>query len=242
MEICEEQILQREAGFRTECRGARMATGIHEAGHFVAAFALGTPMKAVVMNVSYLRGEYGDIFATYAGFCATWADGGYDFEKPRAEIPDAPPAPGEYAFPHGLLLSRAVVSCAGPAAEFRYRAEQGLPQTAKHTARGDLRDLEEFSRIERNASGGDPAAFLERSWRKSQRLLDEPAVWRAVDSLANELVTGIMRNQPDDPRPGAKAEFVITAAQAECIMTKAGLGRGEFAARLREREGLRCAA
>jgi hypothetical protein len=242
MEICEEQILQREAGFRTECRGARMATGIHEAGHFVAAFALGTPMKAVVMNVSYLRGEYADIFATYAGFCATWADGGHDFEKPRAEIPNAPPTPGDFLFPAGLMLPRAIVSCAGPAAEFRYRAEQGLPQTAKHTARGDRRDLEEFSRIERNASGGDPAAFLEQSWRRAQRLLEEPTVWRAVDALANELVSGIMRAQPDDPRPGDAAEFVIQAAQAEAIMTKAGIVRGAFAARLPEREGLRCAA
>jgi hypothetical protein len=241
MEICEEQILQREAGFRTECRGARMATGIHEGGHFVAAFALGAPMKAVVMNVSYLRGEYADIFATYAGFCATWADGGHDFEKPRAEIPNAPPADGDFIFPAGLMLPRAIVSCAGPAAEFRFRSEHGLPQTAKHTARGDRRDLEEFSRIERNASGGDPAAFLEQAWRKAQRLLDQPVIWRAVDALANELVSGINAAAPESPRPGDKAEFVITAATAEATLTNAGLVRGAFALR-REREGFRCAA
>jgi hypothetical protein len=224
----EPQLLQRH-GFNVECRGARMGTAFHEAGHYVSAFALGGDIKVVVIDVRYLRGECGDVFATFGGYCGTWCEGGFDFENmARPEIADRAPAPGGFLFPAGMMLPRAIVSCAGPAAEAKYRFLRGLPQTTKHTARSDRRDLADFAQIERNACGADPAAFLERAWRGAQQLLDQPAGWRGVDALANALVTGICAAAPENPHPGDRAEFVLSRLEAETILTRAGLAPGMF--------------
>ena len=223
------QIEQRCNGFLVELRGQRCAAAFHEAGHYVSAFALGVGMKAAVIDVRYLRSDCGDVFAAYGGYCGTWREGGFDFEDiARPEIADRAPVPGDFLFPAGFMLPRAIVSCAGAGAEIKYRSMQGLPQAAKHTAKGDRRDLADFAQIERNASSADPEAFLEQAWRATQRLLDQPVVWRGVDALANELVTGICAAAPENPHPGDRAEFVLSRLEAESILTRAGLAPGMF--------------
>jgi hypothetical protein len=241
IDIDEPQVEHR-SGFMVEWRGERCGAAFHEAGHAAARFAMGASPGDVVINAAYTRGDCGDVWASYSGYCGKWKKGGHDFAAARPEVPNLPPAPGEYAFPPGIKLGPAIFVSAGPCAEWKYRAANSLPQALKRTAASDRHHLADFAQIERNASGTNPAAFLEQAWRKAQRLLDQPVIWRAVDALANELVTGILHASPDDPRPGDKAEFVITAGEAEAIMEKAGIVRGAFAARLQEREGFRRAA
>jgi hypothetical protein len=220
---------EERSGFFVECRDARKASAFHEAGHCFAAFAMGERMQDVVVGVHYAAGNCGDVWARFDGYYGKW---GKDTHKapdvPRREIPYSPPVTGDFIFPFGLKLVPAIVSCAGPAAEWKFRAERSLPQQTKHTCASDFRALSDFAKIERNGSGADPDSYLETMWRVTHGILDERGPWSAVNTLACELVSGLFAMQPLTPKPGDRAEFVLSGDQAEAVLTRALFGKGRF--------------
>jgi hypothetical protein len=217
------------SGFYVEMLGARKASAIHEAGHCFAAYAMSGILRDTVFGVQYASGCCGDLLASFVGYYGQWEENGYAhiMESPRQKIPECPPSPGDFIFPFGLKLASAMISCAGPAAEWKFRAERALPQHTKHTAAGDRRDMHDFAAIERNGSRTDPDSYLEMAWRITQELIDEPGPWCAVNALANELDSGLFNVQPLMPRPGDYAEFVLRGEQAQAIITRALFGSGK---------------
>jgi hypothetical protein len=148
-------------------------------------------------------------------------------DAPRQEIPFCPPTDADFIFPFGLKLPHTIIGCAGPAAEWKCRAENAWPQQTKHSSAYDWRDLDGFAMIEHNSSGADPKIYLETAWQTTQELIDEPAAWRAVTALANELISGLFAMQPIMPKPGDQVEFVLRGEQAQAIITRALFSSGE---------------
>jgi hypothetical protein len=239
----DEPQIEHRNGFFIEALGAKSVAAHHEAGHLLAAKAFGEHAPDTVLRVVFVRGNHGDVFADHHGYCGEWRRGGYDLAiRERPKIPDIPPGKNGFVAPAGIKLKPAIITCAGPAAEWRFCATRGFPQRLKYSAESDRRTLENYAQIEKNACGSDKEEFVERAWRAAQSFLDDPVQWAAVEAIAGELITGLGKATPETPKAGDEAEFVLSFAQAEAIMSKAGLVGGEFAARLQEREGFRRAA
>jgi hypothetical protein len=69
------------------------------------------------------------------------------------------------------------------------------------------------------------------AWREACRLIDHPRIWKAVAAVEAELFSGLLRQEPMDPRPGDSVKFVMTGARAEALMVRAGIVLPHFISR-----------
>ena len=72
----------------------------------------------------------------------------------------------------------------------------------------DKIDLDRTAAIVANISGRNPESFRRFAWRKDQLLLDDSLVWRAVETLAAELLFGL-RAAATGWIPDAVYEFTL---------------------------------
>ena len=127
----EPQIEQRHNGYLIELRGELTAMAAHEAGHFCAASRRLNP-REVAIWLSCLPGDHGDVYLRHDGYCRELREEGYDFATmARTEVPNLPLEPGDFVFSRGIKHASAIVASAGPAAEWKYRAVNNLPQALK---------------------------------------------------------------------------------------------------------------
>jgi hypothetical protein len=119
------------------------------------------------------------------------------------------------------FLKSALVTAAGPAGELKYRAQAGLSRG--YVCGTDARTLEWFRRVLCTTAGRDGAAFTRLAWREACRLVDHPLIWKAIAAVEGELFSGLLAQEPMDPRPGDKIEFVMPGARAEELIAGAGI-------------------
>jgi hypothetical protein len=146
----------------------QLAAAIHEAGHAVVGITRGLGLESVSITAHCL--EDGRI-----------AFGGMSVISPK-----------EY---HRLVagiergdlaacLKSGVMTCAGPAAERRYRVDQGLPQRALFTAGRDHHAIDDCIA---KRLGERRDAFLRLCWAQAQRAVLVDSVWQAILDLGGAL-------------------------------------------------------
>jgi hypothetical protein len=197
--------------FSTEPAGARdglyfhQALAFHEAGHAVCGYALGFGCSRIVMSE--------DIDETRAQAACAY----FGARRAQRRVYAALRA-GGYS---PLLARRAVVCAAGAAAERRFDLESALPLRTLSGAVDDHREIEAIAERLSSAAGRNPLAFRRMIWRQAQRMMMQPAVWRATQDLAARLAALL-------PAPGAtprasKCYATLEGAAARAIIRRAGV-------------------
>ena len=139
------------------------ATLFHEAGHAVVGYMLGFGLKQVSVTIECRPMSDGSPLLGYA------SSGLYEISKQAHAKADRQIQTQGYGH---AALTCGVMSCAGPAAEWRYRAEVGLPQRQLGSASGDHNEVDRIGKY--LASGGSGAIRFRRRNRFAFRRL-EPA-------------------------------------------------------------------
>jgi hypothetical protein len=92
-----------------------------------------------------------------------------------------------------------------------------------HVGDSDARPLEWSKRFVWLTAGRDGDAFVRLAWREACRLMDVPLIWKAIGAVEGELFSGLLRQEPADPRPGDSVKFVMLGEDAERLMAAAGI-------------------
>jgi hypothetical protein len=198
--------------FATEPAGARdelhfhQALAFHEAGHAVCGYALGFGCSRIVMS------ETCDDAGAHAA-CAY-----FSAHRAQARL-YAARRNGRYT---AILARHAIVCAAGPAAERRFYIERGLPIRTLSGAIDDHREIEATGARIASVDARNPLAFRRLIWRRTQRLIARPAVWRAVEDLAAELAR--LLPPPDAVDAASKSYAAIEGPGVRAIMRRAGVG------------------
>ena len=119
------------------------------------------------------------------------------------------------------FLKGALVSAAGSAGEQKFRSQAGGQHAVIGISDGDV--LNWYGRVLWTMCGRDGRAFQRLVWREACRLMDDPEVWRAVEAVEGELFSGLLRQEPMDPRPGDQVQFVMPGERAEELIAAAGI-------------------
>jgi hypothetical protein len=98
-------------------------------------------------------------------------------------------------------LVSAVVSCAGPAAELRFRREVGSPARLLWATIGDHESVDGIGKLLEDRHGRDSFAFRRLAWRTAWRLMHRPEVWSAVSELAFILHDGMSGPRSRERKP-----------------------------------------
>jgi hypothetical protein len=212
-----EAELSNKARYRI-AKGGMEALCAHEAGHAVMMMMTGEPLEQIEVGLTF-----------------QWYYGGKTLALPhgRAKRKGVVERDAVDVGPLGLPLSRvtlqycwrafikiAIVAAAGPAAEWKFRAQTGLPR--EHVCRSDSRALEWYKRFVWLTSGRDGDAFTRLAWREACRLMDVPLIWKAVQAVKTELFSGLLRLEPGDPQAGDRIEFVMPISRIEQLTAGAG--------------------
>lgn len=197
--------------FSTEPAGARdglyfhEALAFHEAGHAVCGYALGFGCSRIVMS------EHRDETRARAA-CAY-----FGARRAQQRVYSALRA-GRYST---LLARHAVVCAAGPAAERRFDIERGLPIRTLSGAIDDHREIETIATRIATAEGRNLLAFRRMIWRQAQKLLMQPAIWRATEALGARLAD--LLPPPREAAVSSKSYAVIEGPAARAIIRRAGV-------------------
>jgi hypothetical protein len=210
-------------------RGAIAAMCTHEAGHAVALFAMRRPLKSVEVRLSFWPWKSGGLVAAECGGATAIDDPN---TMPLPHVAEFPELPSLVEDDNARQLcwrpfwNRAFSTLAGPAAEQKYRALNGLGGDG--FARSDAKVMEWYNRELWNLTGRDGHAFARLIWRGACRFVDDPKVWRAIEKIDAALFSGLIWQEPPDPRPGDSIKFVLDGARAEALAAEAGVIRAEF--------------
>jgi hypothetical protein len=203
-------------------RGEPAATCVHEAGHAVANVRAGGRIDRIEVELRFMRIWEGTVAAGACGQCVPKGATVDAFSLRAAEIPllltSGPPPSSECWRPS---LERSIFQYAGPAAEAKYRAQSGLVRNA--LSGPDAEIVERGARLVWLAQNRDGHAFQRLVWREACRLMDDPAVWKAVSAVEAELFSGLIHIEPADPRPGDVVKFVMSGERAEELIAGAGI-------------------
>lgn len=207
-------------------QGALAALCTHEAGHAVANAALNRPLKDVEVRMSFERWPAGGIVAVCGGVCRINDPeaGGMVTEADIAVVPLVEDMPRNFCW--RAFRRRVLVVLAGPAAEQRYRADNGLGRDNFSFA--DAQALEWYQRLVWSCAGRDGYAFARLMWRDACRFVDDATIWRAIEKVDAALFSGLIWQEPPDPRPGDSIKFVLDGAKVEALIAGAGVIRVEF--------------
>jgi hypothetical protein len=208
-------------------RGGMARICHHESGHAVLKYALGLRQGALSVSTHYHRGPGGVVIASHSGLCDGWFAPG-EIRRPVPPKESIPVRIDESNFfaCWKLFLRPAMINVAGHAAERKYCRANGLPFAANSTS--DRDNAEREARRTWACAGRNGEAMLRLVWRETQRMLDDPMVWKAVQVIEAALFSGILWREPADPRPGDRVEFVIDGEQVEAIIQGTGLRFGQF--------------
>jgi hypothetical protein len=208
-------------------RGEVAAIANHEAAHTVVRYALGSRSGAVSVKTIYGRGPNGVTQAMVTGVSEPWREPGDIIwpATPKQKIPVSLAATNIFACWRPFLRS-AMVTCAGHAAQRKYCASQGLPIRAG--SEGDRESCERDARRTWACAGRDGQAMLRLAWARTQLMLDDPTVWKAVGVVEAALFSGLLWREPADPRPGDEVSFAIEGADVEALIEGAGLASGRI--------------
>jgi hypothetical protein len=200
-------------------KGALAAIATHEASHAVMMVCVGQRIVGVELAMNFERALGGGVRASVSGN-ARRAGGTINFEASPVGIP-VPRSRDAPIYCCRAFLKSALVTCAGPAGEMKFRAQEGLPRG--FIGDTDARPLEWHRRVLWTTAGRPGDAFIRLAWRATCRLMDVPLIWRAVQAVEAELFSGLLRLEPADPRPGDKIEFVMPGSRAEELIAGAGI-------------------
>jgi hypothetical protein len=199
--------------------GALAALCVHEAGHAVVMVCTGERIGSIEVAMNFERAYGGAVIALVSG-AVRRAGVTVPFEATPAGVPvrrshDAP------IYCWRAFLKSALVTCAGPGCDMKYRAQAGLSRGGIGDT--DARPLEWFRRVLWTTAGRDGNAFVRLAWREACRLMDVPLIWKAIGAVEGELFRGLLRLEPADPRPGDRIEFVLSGKRAEELIAGAGI-------------------
>jgi hypothetical protein len=197
-------------------RGWLAAIAVHEAAHAVAVISMGKPLEHIEFGLIFERDYDGKPLALPRGRCKLK---GITRDAIDVSPASVPLSRGTLQYCWRGFIKNAIIMGAGPAGEMKYRAQAGLSRGFI----GASDSLEWFSRILWATAGRDGAAFVRLAWREACRLVDHPLIWKAIAAVEGELFSGLLRQEPADPRPGDRIEFVIPGSRAEELMAAAGI-------------------
>lgn len=147
---------------------------IHEAGHAVVGYAFGYGIRSIGVRADYGVDERGLPTVGYPGLV--------EYEKGRygrfSNVVEA-----RYRYAH---FREGVVTAAGPAAERRARFEAQDSQRLLGASEGDHQHISAIASL---MEGGRRSryAYQRLVWRGAQRAISLPAIWRAVEVIADSL-------------------------------------------------------
>jgi hypothetical protein len=202
--------------------GEPMTLAVHEAAHAVIAYACGWRTGKIRLVQEFHAGASGRIVAS------CWGQ-----RHPRLDEGEAEPEirdPAKVLFPAqhapdrcwGSFLKSAVIVCAGPSAERKYRLQRGL-HLGTHAA-GDVKSCEYIARYVWLNAGRDGQGLIRLAWRCAQEFLERPPVWRAIEMVANEVLSEFYKQEPGGyPLPGDRFEFILPGDRVEKLIAAAGV-------------------
>jgi hypothetical protein len=203
-------------------RGEPAATCVHESGHALAHVCAGGSIDHIEVELRFMRIWGGVVAAGACGQCTPKGATVNVYGLLAAEIPlirTIGPPPSSECWRHDL--ERSIFQYAGPAAEAKYRAQDGL---VRMPIRGpDAEIVERAARLVWLAKNRDGHAFQRLVWKLACDLMDDPAVWKAVSAVEGELFSGLLRLEPSDPRPGDSVKYTMTGDRAEQLIVEAGV-------------------
>jgi hypothetical protein len=212
-------------GLTLRARGHLAAICVHEAGHAVVRFLLGNRSGSVWVKTHYRRGEDGVVWAGNSGRSNTWLPPG-EIEKPR-EPKDIPIFLDPIVFMCWRpMLRNSMITCAGHASHMKYCRANGVPFAAGSDS--DRQSCEWESRRCWMRAGRNGEGMLRLAWALTQRLLEIPQVWRAVQAVEAALFSGLLWREPPNPHRGDQVEFAIEGEQVEAIIQGTGLHFGAY--------------
>ena len=207
-------------------RGLLAAIAVHEAAHAVAVVSMGKPLEQIEFGLTFERDYDGKPLALPRGRCKLKGVTRDAIDLSPSSVQLSPAFRGGISL--GTLqycwlgfIKNAVILCAGPAGELKFRAQEGLPRW--HVCHSDSMPVEWYRRVLWTTAGRDGGAFVRLAWREACRLMDVPLIWRAVQAVEGELFSGLLRLEPADPRPGDSVQFVMPGAEAEALIAAAGI-------------------
>jgi hypothetical protein len=197
-----------------------VAYATHEAGHAVAAVILGKRIAEIEIEMKFERGHAGLPDAYPSGVCVLASAR----KEAGVAIEPAPPLPlleTRATYCWRRFVGDALFQLAGPAAELKHLAEDGLARSS--IGGHDLTSIDRQARFAWLLSHRDGAAFARLAWKSACALMDDAAAWKAVRAVEGELFSGLLRQEPADPRPGDSIKFVMPGSRAEELMAGAGI-------------------
>jgi hypothetical protein len=204
-------------------RGAMAALCVHEASHAVAVISMGGRLDSIEVGLTFHWYYDGKTLVKSRGMVTPEGAEQDDTLVTPSSVPLDPVMPFCCFNPY---LKDAIVSCAGPAGELRYRAQGGLPRETVCVS--DIWALERYKRLVWLMTGRDGDALVRLAWRDACRLMDEPIIWRAVQAVERELFSGLLRLEPAGHQPGDSVKFVMPGERAEALMTAVGVALPHF--------------
>jgi hypothetical protein len=200
-------------------RGWLAAIAVHEAAHAVAVVSMGKQLEQIEFGLTFERDYDGKTIALPHGRCKLKGVDRDAIDLSPSNVPLLRSHEPKYCW-RGFIKN-AIVTCAGPAGELKFRAQEGLPRG--HIIDSDGQPLEWSKRFVWLTAGRDGNAFTRLAWREACHLMDEPLIWRAVQAVEGELFSGLLRVEPADPRPGDSIKFVMPGSRAEELIAAAGI-------------------
>jgi hypothetical protein len=203
-------------------QGAMAAVCAHEASHAVAVVSMGGRIEQIEVGLRFQWYYDGKTLVKPHGMVtpegADKGDGQGDTLVTPSSVPLDPVMPFCCFNPY---LKDAIVSCAGPAGELKYRAQGWLPRETVCVS--DIWALERYKRLTWLMTGRDGDALVRLAWRKTLHLMDVPVIWRAVQAVKAELFSGLLRLEPADHQAGDSIKFTLPGEDAEQLMVRAGI-------------------
>jgi hypothetical protein len=198
-------------------RGWLAAIAVHEAAHAVAVVSMGKPLEQIEVGLSFERDYDGKPLALPRGRCKLKGVTQDAIDVCPSGVPLSRSQGPKYCWLG--FIKNAIITCAGPAGEMKFRAQDGLPRGFI----GASDSLEWYSRVLWTTAGRDGTAFQRLAWREACRLMDVPVIWKAVQAVEGELFSGLLWLGPADPRPGDRVKFVMPGEHAEALIAGAGV-------------------
>ena len=198
-------------------RGWLGALAVHESSHGVATICMGKSLEQI--EVVFERDDDGKPLALPRGRCKLKGVTRDAIDVSPSSVPFSQSYDLEFCW--RAFIKNAVVLCAGPVGEMKYRSLAGLPRG--HICHSDAEPLEWYKRFVWDTCGRDGFGFVRLAWQSASRLVEHAVIWKAIAAVEGELFSGLLRLEPADPRPGDSVKFVMPGARAEQLISGAGV-------------------
>jgi hypothetical protein len=184
------------------------AACFHEAGHAIVGNLLGLGCGSVEIHPGISLSEDGTPGSIgYGGFS----------HHGKTRHDRAIRAMKRGSLPARVTLG--VSGCAGPAAERRFRFDNGMPLNLLGATEGDHEFLDnELAK----PLGDERFVFLRRVWAKAQFVVQRAPVWAAICELAQRL----LREGQAEDAPGLRVTSRIAGSEVRAVARKHGVGPG----------------